>query len=475
MALVLKHEQRAKLRKIIDRCKNPDGGKSEFAKYFFGKELVGWQREAAQMGGTVSTKVAGRRSGKTLTTTVDVLHECATRPNLTAYVTGPSLDQASLYFNEIEEAANHPNGLMEALLDGDIKRSPFPSVKLITGSQVHARSTARNGVYLRGKGADIVAVTEAAFIKDQVWQEVIRAMILDRGGVARLESTPNGDNYFRQLHALANNPDTRRIVDGTGRIFSDPTGYYRTVHATVFDNLRLSREEIEKIKLELPEWVWRVEYLAEFLADQEAVFSWELLAELFDNDYAPQMRGIDGHSYVIGVDLAQVNDYTAIIVLDVTWWPVTMARWMVYRGKMYSGPYDSVAADVNQLRREFNHARVIIDATNERSVAEQVTGAEAFVFSGVTRNLILSNMQVMVQNRKYRLPAAFTRLRDELRSLRRIKSGTTASTGRVRIDHPRGGYDDTVMALALASWPLRSNQNPGSDAAIEALVQATFN
>jgi phage FluMu gp28-like protein len=466
MSVLLKHEQMARLAQVVARCRND---KCEFAKVFFGKDLRAspWQVDAVNIGGTISTKVAGRRSGKTLTTTVDAMHSLATHANHTWYVTGPSLDQASLYFNEIEEAAQQPNGMMEALLDGPIKRSPFPSVKLITGSELHARSTARDGVYLRGKGANGVAVTEAAFIKDKVYQEVIRAMVLDRGGTIKLESTPNGQNYFQTLHNLANG-DNRILLDGSGRIYTDPSKYYRTIHATVFDNLSVSRDEIQRIKLEVPEYVWLVEYLAQFVDDDEQVFAWSLLADLFDEDYPPELEPGNGHRYVMGVDLAQVQDYTAIIVLNVTFWPVRIARWQVYRGKPYTGT-DSVVSDVNRLRAEFNNARVLIDATTERGVAEQIVGAEAFVFSQKTRNEVLSNLQVLLQNRKFELPAGFTRLRDELRALRRVKHGQSS-----RVDHPDGGHDDTVTALALASWPLRAMVSPGSRDAIEAVTSGSF-
>jgi|GEM_PF-1047856 len=468
MSVLLKHEQLERLAQVVRRCKHD---KCEFSRVFFGKDLRDspWQVDAVNMGGTISTKVAGRRSGKTLTTTVDAVHACATAAKQTWYVTGPSLDQASLYFNEIEQAAQHPNGMMEALLEGPIKRSPFPNVKLVTGSEIHARSTARDGVYLRGKGANGVCVTEAGFIKDKVYQEVVRAMVLDRGGVIRLESTPNGQNYFQVLHNLANG-EQRVLLDGSGRIYTDPSRYYRTIHATVYDNLAVPRDEIERIKLEVPEYVWLVEYLAQFIDDDELVFSWGLLADLFDEDY-PQAVGPEiGHRYVMGVDLAQVRDYTAIILLDVTRWPIRLVRWLHYRGKPYTGP-GGVVDDVNLLRRDFNNARVLIDATTEKAVAEQVVGAEAFVFSQTSRNAILSNLQVLLQNRKFELPAGFTRLRDELRALRRVRTRSGQTT---RIDHPNDGHDDTVMGLALAAWPLRATVSPGSREAIDAVVSGSF-
>jgi hypothetical protein len=44
----------------------------------------------------------------------------------------------------------------------------------------------------------------------------------------------------------------------------------------------------------------------------------------------------------------------------------------------------------------------------------------------------------------------------------------------VRIDHPQGLHDDTVMGLALATWPLRSVISPGTRDAIEAVVSGSF-
>jgi hypothetical protein len=104
-------------------------------------------------------------------------------------------------------------------------------------------------------------------------------------------------------------------------------------------------------------------------------------------------------------------------------------------------------------------------------VAEQIVGAEAFVFSQTSRNALLSNMQVLLQSRKLELPAAFTRLRDELRALRRVRKQGALNA---RIDHPQGLHDDTVVSLALATWPLRSVISPGTREAIEAVVSGSF-
>lgn len=414
-----------------------------FAKAFFGLDLGEKQAQALRLGGQVQVKVAGRRFGKSTITLVDVVHECATKPKQVWYITAPSIDQAKIYFHELEQRITQ-NVLLEALIKGPVKWSPFPEVTLINGSKIHARSTARDGVFLRGKGADGVAITEAAFVKDRVYHEVIRAMVLDRQGLLRLETTPNGMNYIYKL-----------FQEG----LNDPSGYYRSFHATVYDNERLSRDELERIKREIPELAWRVEYLAEFVEDDTFVFPWELLQEIFD-DYNPAGEPKSNGRYVIGVDLAKYRDYTVIIVLDITRPPYTLAEWHRYQGKLYT----DVVAHINELQVKYR-ARVYLDATGVGDpVAEQVRNCEPFIFSEKSRNELISNLVVLIQQKKLLLPASWTAIRDELRYFRNVKRGT-----KVKAEASEGYHDDTVMALALACWALKGGYQQASPEAISLL------
>src|SRR5262249_7988967 len=154
---------------------------------------------------------------------------------------------------------------------------------------------------------DWVALSEAAFINDGVYDRVVRALVLDRRGSIHLDTSPNGDNYVKTLFDRANH--------ATGQFRrQSANGYYTAAHGTVLDNPLLDRDDMEAIRGEVPEWVWRTEYLAEFVEDSESVFSWPLLVALFDHDYPQLERGELHHRYAIGVDLAQVHDYTAMSV-----------------------------------------------------------------------------------------------------------------------------------------------------------------
>jgi len=414
-----------------------------FAKAFFGLDLGEKQAQALKLGGQVQVKVAGRRFGKSTVTLVDVVHESAIKPTQIWYVTAPSIDQAKIYFQELEQRAAE-NALLDALLKGPIKWSPFPEVELVNGSKILGRSTARDGVYLRGKGANGVAITEAAFIKDRVYHEVIRAMVLDRQGLLRLETTPNGMNYVYKL-----------FQEG----LNDETGYYKSFHATVYDNERLSRDELERIRREIPELAWRIEYLAEFVEDDSFIFPWNLLCEVFD-DYELKKEPQNGHRYSIGVDLAKYQDYTVIVVLDVSKEPYRIAEYHRYQGRLYT----DVITHVNELQTKYQ-ARVYLDATGVgEPIAEQVRNCEPFVFSEKSRSELISNLVVLIQQKKLLLPASWTALRDELRYFRNVKRGA-----KVKAEASEGYHDDTVMALALACWGLKGSYYQASPEAISLL------
>ena len=412
-----------KLKKLQQILKKAIQDKVYFAKAFFGVELTEKQREALLLGGRVQTKVCGRRFGKTLVTLIDTVHECLAKPKSIWYIVAPSIDQAKIYLDELEEWKEDS---LLSLFIRDTVRSPFPEVIFANGSKLRVRSTARDGRYLRGKGADGVVVTEAAFIKDKIYYDVIRALVLDRQGKIRLETTPWGHNYIYQLFLQGQN---------------DKSGYYRSFHATVYDNTRLSKEEIERIKSEVPELTWRVEYLAEFLDDGAFLFPYSVLQHVFDDYALPSYER--GRRYVIGVDLAKKQDYTVITVLDVTKKPYTVADFYRYQGKLYA----DIITHVNSLQAQY-HAPVYLDATGVgEAVAEQIRSCEPIVFTQRLKADVISNLALAIQRREILLPSSLTVLRDELRY---FQAATLAA--------PEGQHDDCVISLALALWGVREVQ-----------------
>jgi len=75
-----------------------------------------------------------------------------------------------------------------------------------TGGSVTVRS-ADNPDRLRGAGLDFIVLDECAYIKENVWREVLRPTLTERRGSALFISTPKGFNWFSRLYDDSENYD----------------------------------------------------------------------------------------------------------------------------------------------------------------------------------------------------------------------------------------------------------------------------
>ena len=121
-------------------------------------------------------------------------------------------------------------------------------IDLHSGGSIAVRS-ADNPQRLRGEGLDFLVMDEAAFVKPDVWQEVLRPTLTERKGSALFISTPMGrDNWFFDLWETAEEADN----------------WERFRFATV-DNPMIDPEEVESARGEVGSIVFAQEYLAEFV------------------------------------------------------------------------------------------------------------------------------------------------------------------------------------------------------------------
>lgn len=415
-----------------------------FARSFFRITPGVRQSEYLRLNNRVQVAICGRRWGKSTMSLIKAVHACLTKPNQKWVIAGPSIDQANIYFKDFEQYMSSSALLKRLVVPGSLKYNPYPIVEFKSGSTLTARSTTLQGRYLRGMGLDGIVVTEAAFVPEGVWNEVIRALLLDRKGTAIVETTPNGaGNWTYRLYQKG----LATEADPEDELAQDDLTYYGSFHATCYENERLDRLEIERIKRELPDLAFRQEYLAEFVDDQSVVFPWHVLERVFDDDYSPKNRPDNGHRYVIGVDLAKYRDWTVICVLDTTEEPYRIAEWHRFQGRRSV----DVAALVNELCEKYA-AKAYLDATGVgEAVAEEVRAAERVVFTPKVRDDIISELLVAVEQARVKLPAGLTELRDEMRHFRRVEHGS-----RVKAEAPRGEHDDAVFGLGLAVYGARA-------------------
>ena len=143
---------------------------------------------------------------------------------------------------------------------------------------------------LRGEGLDFLVLDEAAFVKEDVWQQVLRPTLTERKGGALFISTPMGmNNWFYQLWEFADGKDE----------------WERFQFAT-FDNPNIDKEEVEQAKDEVGSIVFAQEYLAEFVDAGQGILKPEWLR------YFKEKSG----SYFVPGETVTLRDCTRFCTVD---------------------------------------------------------------------------------------------------------------------------------------------------------------
>lgn len=152
------------------------------------------------------------------------------------------------------------------------------SVELTNGSVI-ALKGADNADSLRGVSLSSLIVDEAAYVKQEAWEMVLRPALSDQGGPAWFITTPAGLNWFHDLwEAAEDQPD------------------WSTHSYTTIQGGNVPAEEIEAARRTLDERTFRQEYLASFETLTGRVYP------DFDNDNISEDVGDTGGEILLGCD-----------------------------------------------------------------------------------------------------------------------------------------------------------------------------
>lgn len=421
--------------------------------------LFGWKPHPSQRAWLLddhAVKVAacGRRWGKTEASAVDVATFAIAFDGSIQMIVAPTYDQSKLITRTVESLLlGNPHTRRRT----HITRSPYTEIRF-GRSRISARTADEDGRNLRGHSADRVVVDEAAFVRDEVVEEVIGPMLADRNGRLVMVSTPFGKNHFY-----------RSFVEGqgdAGRRDNDPASPRRSsllssrVSAFRFPswtNPHISREYIEAQRAVITERQFKVEYEAEFVDDQCSVFPWaDIEAAIVD---APAVSSLPSAVCIAGIDWARYSDYTAVVVLAVSdLSDQSDARYRVVAVDRFNRlDWDTQVERVADL---LCRHRVIGVAADQTSVGDPVlellrkrlweergldAEVEGVVFSTQTKRELIDTLALRLAHRE----VAFPRIEPLVQELQFYEYEITDS-GHIRTQARRGHHDDCVCALALA-------------------------
>lgn len=374
----------------------------------------------------IKVVACGRRWGKSVTAGTAAI-ATATLGGRVAWVV-PYYKNARLVWRFIEKACGPIKGKLNMRSGERTVEFPGPDGTPGRGGSI-AVYTADNPDTMRGESFDLVVIDEAARIAEEVWLEVIQPTLADRGGKAIIISTPNGLNWFWDEWERGNRGEPG----------------YASWSAPTFANPNPNiQADAAMAATRLPETVYRQEWLAEFLDGVGSVFrNVDACAILDKEEYIP------GRSYVAGVDLASSNDYTVVVVLDVT--DPEMVR-MVNMDRYTNLPWPQQLDRISNGLLCYHPDMVQIDRTGLGNMPFSEL-ANRMPFTSVWGiNFNAGNKMEMVQNLAVALERQNIRLLDDPTLKAELKGyeAKRRPNGAFTYSAPAGRHDDIVVALMLA-------------------------
>lgn len=344
------------------------------------------------------------------------------------WVVAPTYDLADKVFREIVIIAAEKLRHRMATLKENEKRLVLRN--LAGGlSELRAKS-ADNPTSLLGEGLDWCIVDEAARLKPMIWEGHITQRLIDKRGWALLISTPRGKGWFYEAF--------RR---GQG---DDPD--YESWNAPSWQNPHLDRALIEAERSRLPQRVFAQEFGGQFVEGAGSVF--RNVRECATGSFQEPVKG---EVYHAGLDLAKVEDFSVLVVMN-------RAREVVFADRFHRVDWSVQVGRIKTALDRFNHARVLVDSTGAgepvlEAMRKAGVHADAYTFTARSKAALVDNLALMLEQRDITLPSAdlWPEGVDELESF----EYSISESGNTKTSAPAGMHDDIVVALALAAWQAR--------------------
>ena len=300
-------------------------------------------------------------------------------------------------------------------------------------SEIRGKS-ADNPVSLLGEGLDWLIVDEASRLKPAIWEGHLSQRLLDRKGWALLISTPKGKGWFYEAFRRGQGSDSE----------------YASWNAPSRQNPYLDAERIEAERDRLPERVFRQEYEGEFLEGAGQVF--RNVRERATGEWSLPR---EGRSYVAGLDLAKVQDYTVLVVAD------RKERRIVHVDRFHRVDWATQIDRVSTATSRYNRAWTHVDSTGAgepiyEALARAGCSVSPYSFSAKSKAALINNLAMLLERDQLTLPRPelWPEGIDELEAF----EYSVTDLGNVRTGSPSGFHDDCVIGLALAVWPLKFRQ-----------------
>jgi len=306
-------------------------------------------------------------------------------------------------------------------------------IKMSESAWIQCHSTAEP-IGLLGERVDLLIVDEAPLVSERIYQQGLKPLMASASKMGRSYyiGTPRGRGWFKNKFTM---------LKEIGSAFQFPS----------IAGVEVTEDILKEYKKEYPINIFEQEYEAQFRDDAGMVFKKEVLDKVA---VSKEEEVINGHRYVMGIDLAREEDYTVITVID------SNTKRMVHMDRFKGWDYPYQKTHIKAKAERYNNARVIIDATGVgkpiyEDLRREGVFVEDFTFTGKSKEELFSNLRVFIENGYISIlnnPVLIDELLSFEYKMRNEKTGEPLRN--IKYGPPQGLHDDCVDSLALAVWDL---------------------
>lgn len=361
----------------------------------------------------------GRQFGKSMLATNLLLKWNLENSNSVSFWVSPIYSQAKKVFDELVKALK-PSGLVASTNRSEVW------IRFTNGSKIHFKS-AEKPDNLRGYTLDYLVMDEAAFMRDSIWDEILRPATLVRGKRILFISTPKGKNYFYTLY-----------MRGISQEYPD----YLSLKYTSYDTPFITEDEINEAKNTLPTDIFNQEIMAEFIEDGGEVFRGYSQSQVINKWIEPSPT----ERYWAGIDLGRQNDFTVVTIIN-------NFNQVCYIYRERRNNWVNIVDNIVHVLQKYNaKAYVEVNSIGDviyEQIKRKYNKIEPFNTTSSSKDEIINNLIVQINDQILLLPTKdlFEPLDTELRV---FTFEYSTKSRRVRYFAPTGFHDDCVMSLAIA-------------------------
>lgn len=404
-----------------------------------------WQRDVLGKLKRFTKIVGGKRSGKSYLSSYLAFRELLAS-NRQIWVVAPTFELGTRVWDNIEQwARNFPALLkvrkMDPILGRSIENARY-------GSVVRLKS-ADNPKQLKGDAGDLLIVEEAGDMEDIVWGNYLEPFISQKrkalgglpGRAVFIGNAAYRGHWFHRKWAEPQGDDDVSFHIPTA--IEDEKG--NVIGSSNPDIIGV--DELQRIKRSNSARIWQQEWLAMWLSGSGEVFR-----NIDRCPTVPEKPPEHGKLYVMGLDLAKLQDWTVMTVIDRHTFEV------VHVERFNQIDWSLQKLRIFETAMRYNNASVWVDATGigdpiYDDLLRMGVNVTPYKLSNTSKRQLIEKLSIYIEQGRISLPENET-LRHEL-EIFGYKQGPTGITS---FSAPEGEHDDMVISLALAVWDLPENK-----------------